>query len=213
MIDSALSSCHSNIPDISAITYIRKKLLLDSVGAFLCLPPTRMNSFGITDCFLSDFVVFVETPNCNFHVDTERAGHALIGTNELLRLIPTVLDFLLISTFVFTLLVWVLPGLEDKEVMPQLLPSKKVFARQLLLPILWESESFCGAHLCQLSLGNLRNGLTRTRLCVMLKRFLGELASWHQPNCTREEVTVRITASLRGYSHVQVQITVHLPSK
>ena len=27
----------------------------------------------------------------------------------------------------------------------------------------------------QLSLGNLRNGLTRTRLCVMLKRFLGEL--------------------------------------
>ena len=92
-----------------------------------------MNSFGITNCFLSGLIVNVEAPNRNLYIDTERVSRDPVGINVVLRLIPSVPDFILIISLVFTLLVWILTVLGDKKVLPQLRSSQSCGLRDIQL--------------------------------------------------------------------------------
>ena len=68
-----------------------------------------MNSFGITNCFLSGLIVNVEARNRYLNIDAERVSHHPVGINVVLCLIPTVPDLAFISPLVSTLLVWSCP--------------------------------------------------------------------------------------------------------
>ena len=112
--------------NVTIVPDVRRKLSLDSVGAFFGLPSACMSSLGILKRFVSCNVIDVEARHRNFHINAERVCTHLIASHVALLLIPSDLDILAPATD--------LPVLGDKEVLSQLNTSESCRLEGMQLP-------------------------------------------------------------------------------
>ena len=125
------SVSHNNI---AIVPDVRRKLFLDSVGAFFSLPSASMPSLGILERLDSRNVINVEARHRNLNINAERVCNHLVGIHVALLLIPLAIDFISVGTLVFPLMPRICTVLGDEEELPKLSTSESSRLEGIQLP-------------------------------------------------------------------------------